>query len=451
MRPGVWLALSALGVASVGRPLAEPWRAAAGGSVSSPAICDPGVQQYSGFISVAPDRHLFYWFFEARSAREPWRPTPLILWLNGGPGCSSLSGLFGSVGPCRVDDSGNGTVVNGDSWNTNAHMLFLDQPVNTGFSFGANVTRTTDAARDVAGFLRLFYAQFPQYSLGELHVMGESYGAHYVPAIAAQILDDNQSARVRRLPLASIAIGNGLFDLARQYMYLPQMACGSMYSPAANATTCGAMVAARTEFARQLEAFRQQPSREAAATATAAGYDILTPYQLAGGNPYDVRTLCAGGSLCDPYMDVVAAFANKIWVRAELGICTPRAFDICNSDVQRAFIDSGDELEDATVWLPGILAAGVRVLNFVGTADLICNWMGNEALMQAMPWPGQRGFTVAPDQPWRIGGRTAGLVRAFGGLTLLRVADAGHMVARDQPAAALAMLTQWLDYRAILA
>ncbi|KAJ2794889.1 hypothetical protein H4R21_005323, partial [Coemansia helicoidea] len=254
MRLCVWLALAALGA---GRPLAGVQQASMpGDSVATPAICDPGVQQYSGYMSVARDKHLFYWFFEARHRRDPLQPAPVILWLNGGPGCSSFSGLFGGVGPYRVDaDSDGGTRVNGASWNSQAHMLFLDQPANTGYSFGANVTRTADAARDAAVFLRMFYARFPQYAAGELHVMGESYAAHYVPAIAARILAENRSPGARRLPLASIAVGNGLFDIARQYMFLPQMACASpTYPPAVDASTCRAMEAARVEFARQLEA-----------------------------------------------------------------------------------------------------------------------------------------------------------------------------------------------------
>ncbi|KAJ2694692.1 hypothetical protein H4R19_005895 [Coemansia spiralis] len=453
MRLSLWLALAALGGGQMLAAAGTQQAAMPSDSVATPSICDPGVQQYSGYMSVAPDKHLFYWFFEARHGRgDPRRPKPLILWLNGGPGCSSFSGLLGSVGPCRVDPVSGGTVVNGASWNTDAHMLFLDQPVNTGYSFGANVTRTADAARDAAAFLHMFYTRFPQYALGELHVMGESYAAHYVPAIAAQIIADNQKPGADsrlRLPLVSIAVGNGLFDIARQYMFLPRMACTSAYPPPVNATVCRAMEGARVNFARQLDAFRRQPSRAAAASVTSAGYEILTPYQAAGGNPYDVRGPCNGGSLCDPYMDMVAAFANQAWVRAELGLPAGRQFDLCNSGVQRAFIESGDELVDASAWLPGVLAAGVRVLNFVGAADLICNWMGNEALMLDMPWPGQRGFAMAPEHPWLVDGRPAGLARAFGGLTLLRVADSGHMVARDQPVAALAMLTQWLEYGAV--
>ncbi|KAJ2792423.1 hypothetical protein H4R20_006749, partial [Coemansia guatemalensis] len=344
----IWLAVALLHATCLGYPLAEHLVSEPENKESEPTLCDPGVQQYSGYIDVAPDKHLFYWFFEARNPHQPKWQTPLIMWLNGGPGCSSLSGLFSGVGPCYVDNSGNGTIINNNSWNKDANILFLDQPTNTGYSYGANVTNTADAARDTTIFLHKFYSRFPQYAFGELHIMGESYAAHYVPRIAAQIVSDNNRAGMRKLPLASIAVGNGLFNMATQYRYLPWMACNSTYQPIVNDTICGAMADAQDAFSRSLEVNRLTQTSESAADATFAGYDILTPYQLAGGNPYDVRKMCVGGSLCDPYMDSVVAYANQPNVLAELGVRTTPTFELCNPEIQNAFISTGDEMVDAS-------------------------------------------------------------------------------------------------------
>ncbi|KAJ2811542.1 hypothetical protein H4S07_002001, partial [Coemansia furcata] len=320
-------------------------------------------------------------------------------------------------------------------------------PTNVGFSYGAPVNTTVAASVDVTVFLRKFYRQFPQYSLGGLHIMGESYAAKYVPGIAAQILKDNRRATGGwRLPLASIAVGNGLFDMETQYMYLPQMACNSTYPSIVNSTVCDEMEAAATAFQESLLASRLNPSQEALVNATFAGYEILAPYQDAGGNPYDMRTMCAGGQLCNPYLDTIPSFANQPHVRASLGVKSTAGFDLCNQDVQEAFIDSGDELVDSSAWIPGILAAGVRVLNYVGDADLICNWLGNKALMVNMEWPGKRGFAAAPDQRWFVAGEHAGDARSYGGLTFLRVFGAGHMVNLDKPRESLDMLSRWIAY-----
>lgn len=79
------------------------------------------------------DKNYFYWFFEARNAPAT---APLVLWMTGGPGCSSEVALFGENGPCSVNAGGNDTITNPYSWNTNANLLYIDQPTGTGFSYG---------------------------------------------------------------------------------------------------------------------------------------------------------------------------------------------------------------------------------------------------------------------------------------------------------------------------
>ena len=96
-----------------------------------PKLCDSGVGQKVGYLD-ANGKHFFFWFFESRSKPAD---DPLILWLNGGPGCSSLTGLLMELGPCRVNPKGDGTTFNPYSWNTNASIIFLDQPVEVGFSY----------------------------------------------------------------------------------------------------------------------------------------------------------------------------------------------------------------------------------------------------------------------------------------------------------------------------
>jgi carboxypeptidase C (cathepsin A) len=132
--------------------------------VTEPTLCERDVKQYSGYLDIAEDKHLFFWFFEARNTPEE---APLVLWMNGGPGCSSSTGLLFELGPCRIDNEGASVTSNPHSWTNAANVIFLDQPVNVGFSYaddGTSVSTSPVAAQDVYAFTQLFLSRFPQYS-----------------------------------------------------------------------------------------------------------------------------------------------------------------------------------------------------------------------------------------------------------------------------------------------
>jgi carboxypeptidase C (cathepsin A) len=128
---------------------------------------------------------MWFWFFEAR---EKPSTAPLALWLNGGPGCSSMIGLFVENGPCTFNNvSGQDPVLNPYSWNNVANMLYVDQPIGVGFSYGSDsddVTSTITAAPFVWKLLQAFYSRFPEYTNHNFGLFTESYGGHYGPEFA---------------------------------------------------------------------------------------------------------------------------------------------------------------------------------------------------------------------------------------------------------------------------
>jgi len=135
--------------------------------------------QYSGYIQVDATKYLHYWFVE--SANNP-KTDPVVLWLNGGPGCSSLDGYFNEQGPLhfnRSDGAANATIppliANPYTWANIANMIFLEAPAGVGFSYSDNpsVDYKTDDSKttlDNYKFLVNWFRNYPEYSTNDFYV-----------------------------------------------------------------------------------------------------------------------------------------------------------------------------------------------------------------------------------------------------------------------------------------
>ncbi|XP_076890563.1 serine carboxypeptidase-like 34 [Bidens hawaiensis] len=174
--------------------------------------------QYAGYVTVneSHGRALFYWFFEA--AKSP-KKKPLLLWLNGGPGCSSIGfGGLEELGPFVVQKGESKLLLNKEAWNKAANLLFLESPVGVGFSYtntSTDIKQLGDkiTAQDSYTFIRKWFKRFPQYKTHEFYIAGESYAGHYVPQLAELIYDNNKNISEQdRINFKGIMIGNALLD-----------------------------------------------------------------------------------------------------------------------------------------------------------------------------------------------------------------------------------------------
>lgn len=174
-------------------------------------------------------------FFESRNDPEN---APLILWLNGGPGCSSSTGLLFELGPCSVAGEGRNVTRNPHSWTNNANVIFLDQPVNVGYSYaddGTTVSSSPAAGVDVYVFLELFLNRFPQYSKVPFHIAAESYGGTYAPNFASIIFKANNdlkaapNPKLKHINLSSVVLANGLTDPYIQMGSVADYVCDGPY------------------------------------------------------------------------------------------------------------------------------------------------------------------------------------------------------------------------------
>ena len=169
-------------------------------------------RQYGGYglVNSTNGRNLFYWFVESQSSPSQ---DPLVLWLNGGPGCSSLGGFMTEHGPFRPN-ADNTLRMNDYSWNKVANMLYLESPSGVGFSYSETPSDYTDAgdrksALDIVAFLVEFLEAYPAYKDSPFYISGESYGGHYVPTTAQAIVEHNARKLVRaKINLQGILVGN---------------------------------------------------------------------------------------------------------------------------------------------------------------------------------------------------------------------------------------------------
>ncbi|KAJ8303416.1 hypothetical protein KUTeg_019812 [Tegillarca granosa] len=151
------------------------------------------------------------------SSQPPWKQysessnnpstDPVVLWMNGGPGCSSDLGLLTEHGPFTVLRDGKTLVYNKYSWNQVANMLYLEAPAGVGFSYSDDKNYTTDddlVSMDNYVALQNFFKKFPEYRKNDFYITGESYGGIYVPTLSARVVDD------QNFNFKGFAVGNGL-------------------------------------------------------------------------------------------------------------------------------------------------------------------------------------------------------------------------------------------------
>ncbi|KAJ7817330.1 serine carboxypeptidase [Mycena leptocephala] len=428
--------------------------------LKTPTLCDDSVKQYSGYLDIAEDKHLFFWFFESRSSPAS---DPLVLWLNGGAGCSSMTGLLFELGPCNINKTEGGTVFtshNPHAWNNNASVIFLDQPVMTGYSFSSNKTAhvktTPEAARDVYAFLQLFFRRFEEYSTQPFHIAAESYGGHFAPRIASIVHQKNKqlvhapSSDIRKINLASIMLGNALTDPLIQMPSVVGYACDSplaLFSP--RSPQCRSLRTRGAICERMIGACYALDTRAVCAPATFYCWSMWSVLAQAKRNFHDIRMPCETNPDCYAELDWMTEYMNRLDVRTALGV-DPRApkFVECNTDMLVEFMSQGDGMRDTKSVVTELVDEGIRLLVYAGNADSVCNYMGNSRWVAELPSTHKDAFEDAPFRPWIVSGRPAGVVRSAGdgagNVTYLTVYEAGHMVPHDQPEAALHMLNRWI-------
>lgn len=350
-----------------------------------------------------------------------------------------MTGLLTELGPSKFPDPDGLPRHNPYSWNNNASVIFLDQPVNTGFSYsGTNVGTSTGSAKDIYSMLTLFFNQYPQYSNQSFHISGESYGGHYIPAAAHEILSHED----RNINLKSIMVGNGLTDPLTQYKYYRPMACGEGGYPAVlTDQQCKDMDTALPRCEQMIQKCYETVGDQTCADAESYCNQFVLDKIYAGHrDPYNIRR--TGAEAPKNYID---NFISSNHTLSVLGVKPGLTYEMCNGTVHLAFDKTGDWMKPLQRAVPETLTK-IPVLVYAGDADYMCNWLGNRAWTEALEWPGKKAYNDATVQPLKLGGagKEYGNIKNSGNFTFMRIFQAGHMVPSDQPETALDFANRWL-------
>lgn len=346
---------------------------------STKGWCDPGVNSYSGYIDTGGGKELFFYFFESR--HKP-KEDPVIMWINGGPGCSSSIGLFMELGPCTVNDNPknvNDTKVNDYSWNERANIFFVDEPVNVGFSQTKNgqmVGTAEEAGQDIAAFISIFFDTFKEFEGREFHMAGESYGGRYLPVFASAVHDNNKAlvaAQKKPINLKSVMIGNGMTDaysMNRGYFDYQCTVHADLNQTVQDIGTCVEMAEALPKC-HKMEQENCIDTHDPTQCFIAMSYCSMTigsSFLKAGVNPYDVSKPCTmeelSDSLCYSETKKIGTYLNLKDVRETLGVSSDRHdWTSCDPSVGNAFHQALDSSGQTWLYVSQLLERGVRVLN----------------------------------------------------------------------------------------
>ncbi|KAH6794066.1 serine carboxypeptidase-like 40 [Perilla frutescens var. hirtella] len=391
--------------------------------------------QYSGYVTVDPiaGRALFYYFAEAEDASTK----PLVLWLNGGPGCSSIgAGAMTELGPFRVNPDGKTLWYNEHAWNNVANILFLESPAGVGFSYSNTtsdyVTGDTKTAADSYTFLVNWLERFPEYKTRDFYLTGESYAGHYVPQLAQLILHNNKLTNQTVINLKGIAIGNAYID------YTDEMS-GSYDFFWSHALISDESHDAIVKYCNFSSSTTSEKCDEAMGAADAEpgdifAYDIYAP--LCGSN-----STAPSLSSFDPCSgDYVFTYLNTPEVQKEFhanvtGV--PGPWDSCNG-----FIGSNwnDEPETVLPVIKELMASGISVWIYSGDTD------GRVPVTTTRYSMNKLGAPVkTPWYPWYYQGEVGGYAVEYENVTFVTVRGAGHFVPSYQPERALTFFSSFLE------
>lgn len=432
-------------------------------------------ESYAGLLPISSDpnedSNLFFWFFPSTN---PVAEKEILIWLNGGPSCSSFEGLLQENGPFLWQYGTLKPVKNPWSWHTLTNVVWIEQPVGTGFSIGKpTITSEEELAVQFLGWWKNFVDTFSLQGY-KIYIAGESYAGYYCPYIASAMLDTNDTTYYNMsgvtiydpvlthaeiqdvIPVVQFTeYWQGLFpfndtfradikgreqecgyaDWIAKYLVFPPRGPIPLPLPGTheNGTTRDECAAIFMDIFNAITLINPCFDIYQIATTCPLLWDVL-------GFPGSMNYLPEGGTVYFDRDDVKTA------IHAPKNITWSECGDNGNGPV---FVNGTDtSLPSALSVLPGVIDRTQNVIIGHGALDMILITNGTLLALQNMTWGGQLGFQQRPDQPFYVpynsitnlstlaAGGVFGSMVSERGLTFVSVDLAGHMVPQYAPSAA---------------
>jgi len=375
---------------------------------------------YTGYLPVWPecDGNLFYWFTERDGGSTP--DTPLLIWLNGGPGASSLYGFFvENIGPLKIYDTT--LITNNYTWTDKYNILIVDNPVGTGFSNTTDVpecyVRTLfKVAEQFYTGLKVFRQRHPKYFDGPLWLTGESYAATYIPFIAHYF-------HIANFPFTGVILGNGNYDPVPDILTVPvRFFQEGLLDEHGNAEV--------TKIAQEC-AFKMDPVLNATDMFSTCKKVMDVACSLAGGVfQYDLRVFTSSW----PADTWLINYMSREDVKAAIQT-TGNTWTSGDEEGPVADALAGEFGTSVMGLLVELLDSNYAVVSYNGIADgSSWNHLGNSQALLNLEWRGQAGYAATKQSPWRLSETNfLGFSRVHQNLAYVTLQNAGHLVPINQP------------------
>ncbi|CAH1988590.1 unnamed protein product [Acanthoscelides obtectus] len=382
------------------------------------------IESYSGYFTVNKrfNSNQFFWFFPSKG---DYKNDPVLLWLQGGPGVSSLFGLLTENGPIMVNKKSQ-LEIREHTWTNNHSVLYIDNPVGAGFSFTDNdngyARNQTQVGNELYIALQQFFTLFPELRGNDFFITGESYAGKYIPALAHTIHKNNPTAP-KKINLKGLAIGNGYIDPLYQKgyaQYLYQVGLVDLNT---------SRVIKKCED-KAVKYITEQKYLDAAN----AFEEVQEIMNIANGNISFYNYL----EVTDPDSEIpMDIYLNKPETRQAIHVGN------VTFGSKKAYANLFEDMpKSMSPWFVEAVN-NYRVLLYTGQLDICVAYPLTLNLLKNIEFNDIGGYRKAHRKIWNVGKEIAGYSKTYGNFTEVLVRNAGHMVPTDQPKWAENMITSF--------